>query len=202
LVARFVRPPARPYVSVFLLYRDQDAHRQLYALPDALDRVTIGRRASCDVPLVWDDQVSRVHAELLRMGDAWVVCDDGLSHNGTFLNGERVRGRRRLVPGDILQVGASTLAVGDRGRPAPSFPTRPAGGVHEARHVTPAQRRLLEVLARADIPATNRAIADELGISLDTVKGTLSVLFERFELEDLPQNVKRTALVAAWRAQR
>jgi pSer/pThr/pTyr-binding forkhead associated (FHA) protein len=187
---------------VFLLYRDQDDRRQLFVLPDALDRVTIGRRASCDVALVWDEEVSRVHAELLRMGDAWVVCDDGLSHNGTFLNGERVRGRRRLAPGDVLQVGTCTLAVGDREHAAPSFPTRPAGAERAARHVSPAQRRLLEVLSRDEVPATNRAIADELGLSLDTVKGTLSLLFERFELEDLPQNAKRAALVAAWRAQR
>ena len=33
-----------------------------------------------------------MHAELTRIGDDWVVCDEGLSHNGTFVNGERVRG--------------------------------------------------------------------------------------------------------------
>ena len=36
------------------------------------------------------------------MGADWVICDDGLSHNGTFVNGERVRGRRRLAAGDVL----------------------------------------------------------------------------------------------------
>ena len=33
-----------------------------------------------------------MHAELIRMGADWILCDDGLSHNGTFVNGERVRG--------------------------------------------------------------------------------------------------------------
>jgi DNA-binding NarL/FixJ family response regulator len=66
------------------------------------------------------------------------------------------------------------------------------------RRVTPAQRRLLEALCRGGgaVPPSNRQLADELGISVDTVKGTLSVLFERFGLEDLPQNAKRAALAA------
>ena len=81
----------------FLLYHDRDGGRHLLELTPELARVTIGRRASCDVALPWDDEVSRVHAELVRMGADWVVCDDGLSHNGTFVNGERVRGRRRLA---------------------------------------------------------------------------------------------------------
>ena len=40
-------------------------------------------------PLTWDPDASRVHAELVRLADAWVVVDDGLSRNGTFVNGER-----------------------------------------------------------------------------------------------------------------
>jgi pSer/pThr/pTyr-binding forkhead associated (FHA) protein len=59
--------------------------------------VTIGRRATNDIPLPWDGDVSRVHAELACIGGDWIVCDEGMSHNGTFVNGERVRGRRRLV---------------------------------------------------------------------------------------------------------
>ena len=36
------------------------------------------------------------HAELRRMGSQWLVVDDGLSRNGTFVNEERVVGRKRL----------------------------------------------------------------------------------------------------------
>ena len=43
-------------------------------------------------------------------------------------------------------------------------------------------------------PATNQRIAEELVVSIDTVKGTLRALFEAFGIEDLPQNEKRTAL--------
>jgi DNA-binding CsgD family transcriptional regulator len=194
--------PRATIVRVFLLYRDPDGRRHMFALPDALSRATIGRRRSCDVALPWDDQVSRLHAELLRMGDDWVICDDGLSHNGTFVNGERVRSRRRLVAGDAVQVGGCTLSVGEAEPAGRTPPTRPAGAEREIRHVTPAQRRLLEVLCRGSVPPSNREIADELGISVDTVKATLTVLFERFELEALPQNAKRAALVRAFSGSR
>jgi DNA-binding NarL/FixJ family response regulator len=43
--------------------------------------------------------------------------------------------------------------------------------------------------------ASNREIADELVIALDTVKGTLSRLFEQFGIGgEVPQNQKRALL--------
>jgi DNA-binding NarL/FixJ family response regulator len=68
-----------------------------------------------------------------------------------------------------------------------------------APELTPAQRRVLAALCRplADggAPASNRAIADELVVAVDTVKGTLSRLFEAFEIgDDVPQNQKRALL--------
>ena len=56
------------------------------------------------------------------MGGDWVVCDDGLSHNGTFVNGERVRGRRRLRDGDVIAVGATRSRCSTR----PSAPSTAA----------------------------------------------------------------------------
>ena len=46
-------------------------------------------------------------------------------------------------------------------------------------------------------PASNRQIADELTLSVETVKGTLSALYELFGLSALPQNEKRAALARA-----
>jgi hypothetical protein len=43
-------------------------------------------------------------------------------------------------------------------------------------------------------PAGNRAIAERLHVSLDAVKAHLRVLFERFGVDDLPQNEKRAQL--------
>ena len=45
-------------------------------------------------------------------------------------------------------------------------------------------------------PATNQAIADELHLSVDAVKAHLRGLFQRFGIEHLPQNQKRSRLVA------
>jgi pSer/pThr/pTyr-binding forkhead associated (FHA) protein len=159
--------------------------------------LSIGRRSSCDVALPWDREVSRLHAELSLVGGAWVVCDAGLSRNGTFLNGERVLGRRRLRTGDALRVGATVLTVCD-GDPSSAFAStrvpRPATIA-----VTPGQRRVLAALCRPledghASPASNRQIADELVIGIETVKSTLATLFERFGLREHPRHQKRAAL--------
>ena len=51
-------------------------------------------------------------------------------------------------------------------------------------------------------PATNKDIADEVHLSVDAVKAHLRVLFERFGLDDLPQNQKRARLAADGAGQR
>lgn len=93
----------------FLVWRDAHDRQQVLSLRDGWERVTIGRGPSCDVGLPWDTEVSRVHAEVVRIGDDWAVVDDGLSTNGTFLGGERVESRRRLHDGDELRCGDTEL---------------------------------------------------------------------------------------------
>jgi hypothetical protein len=184
----------------FLVYRDGSDRQAIFDLGPAADRITIGRRPSNDIALDWDHQVSRVHAEIERLGEDWVIVDDGLSHNGTFVNAERVSTRRRLRDGDTIGIGDSTLVFR-----APSEGSITAPTVSGARPVvtgalTPAQRRVLISLCRPfrdsthAMPASNQRIADELTISVDTVKSTLRALFEAFGVEDLPQNEKRQSL--------
>lgn len=97
----------------YLVYSDGHGDQRVLSLPDTWDRVTIGRGLGADVSLPWDGEVSRVHAELVRLGDDWVVVDDGLSRNGTFVGPERVSGRRRLTDGDEVRVGSTTIAYRD-----------------------------------------------------------------------------------------
>src|SRR5438270_10255557 len=99
--------------SPFVVHRDADGTLCILRLTGERARQTIGRRGSNDIALPWDDQVSRVHAELERIGDCWAVADDGLSTNGTFLNGSRVGARRRPRDGDCIRVGSSVLLVRD-----------------------------------------------------------------------------------------
>jgi pSer/pThr/pTyr-binding forkhead associated (FHA) protein len=102
----------RPYV----LYRDNA--RQLRVLPLQQERLIVGRDQDADVPLPWDRAVSRRHAALEHNDEGWYVVDDGMSTNGTMVNGERIRGRRFLRDRDVVQVGESGLAFCD-----PAMPT-------------------------------------------------------------------------------
>src|SRR4051794_19039871 len=190
----------------FLLYRDGSGQQVVLELSPDRTQLTVGRRPSNDVALPWDSQVSRVHAEITRMGSDWILCDEGVSHNGTFVNGERVRGRRRLRAGDAISVGDTLIAfcaAESRG----TLATSPARQREPAIALTAPQRRVLEALCRPlkgpgyAAPASNQQIADELVLAVETVKGTLTTLFERFGLEELPQNQKRAALAARGLAQ-
>jgi predicted component of type VI protein secretion system len=100
---------ARRQGDPFLVYRDAHGRQRVLSLPDTWERATIGRGMGADVALTWDRDVSRVHAELVRLADDWTVVDDGLSRNGTFVNGKRVQGRRRLFDGDVVRCGATEL---------------------------------------------------------------------------------------------
>jgi pSer/pThr/pTyr-binding forkhead associated (FHA) protein len=183
----------------FLLYRDAEGEA-LFTLPAEARPVTIGRGEDCDVRLIRDPEASRLHAQLELLGGTWVAVDDGLSRNGTFVNGERVVGRVRLANGDVLRCGESLVTFRDPAG-ASYDSTVVAAGV-EATRLTEAQRRVLVALCgplrEGDayaMPASNQEIADELVLTVGAVKGHLRTLFEKFGVEDLPQNRKRLRLV-------
>jgi DNA-binding MarR family transcriptional regulator len=184
----------------YLLYRDSDGEQQIFTLPSDRDGATIGRGPACDVCLGWDAEVSRVHAKLERLGDDWTVADENLSRNGTFINGERLRGRRPMRSGDLVRCGETEL--GFRAPAAQLAETAPPRSQAPSVQLSPAQRRVLVALCRPYTPsnpfprpATNRQIADELVLSEAAVKTHLRTLFERFGVEDLPNNAKRARLV-------
>jgi pSer/pThr/pTyr-binding forkhead associated (FHA) protein len=185
----------------FLVLRDADGAQRLVELDAAEQRLSIGRAVGNRVALAWDTEVSRLHAELECTAGEWTVSDDGLSRNGTYVNGTRISGRQRLRDGDVLRVGQTTLAFR---RPASedSMPTRVAAGSLSVGDVPPMQRKVLVALSRPyrldefAVPATNQQIADEVHLSVDAVKAHLRALFERFGIQHLPQNQKRSRLVA------
>ena len=183
----------------FLVYRDSEGRQKLVPLPHN-GEASIGRELDTDVCISWDPQVSGLHAELRRTGSQWLVIDDGLSRNGTFVNGERVTGRRRLRDGDQLRVGSTVLVfrrpLADR-RESTAISSSPTLTLE----LSPAQRRVLIALCRPYAegeefarPATNQEIADELTLTVAAVKTHLRTLFVRFRLDGLPQNEKRTRL--------
>jgi pSer/pThr/pTyr-binding forkhead associated (FHA) protein len=186
--------------SPFLVYRDAEGQQLIRELEGGRERLTVGRSEAADINLEFDAEVSRVHAELERLGDDWTLTDDGLSRNGSFVNSERVVGRRRLRDGDALRFGdtlvlfRSPAQVGDE-------ETVPATDHPDISRVTDTQRRVLVALCRPfregsefASPATNKQVADEVFLSVDAVKANLRALFETFEVGDLPQNQKRIRL--------
>lgn len=185
----------------FLLYTDGDDKQQLFSLEPGLTQASVGRRSSSDLVLDWDDQVSRLHAQFERVEEDWTVVDDGLSRNGTFVNGERLSGRRRLADGDTVRFGATTMTFRSP-RAEKQAGTAVASEIPTAVDLSPTQRRVLVGLCRPykdgsafASPATNQQIAEELFLSVDAVKTHLRVLFAKFGIEQLPQNQKRIRLV-------
>jgi pSer/pThr/pTyr-binding forkhead associated (FHA) protein len=184
--------------TAYLIHRDAGGTQHLTAVPQA-GRLRIGRAADADLALGFDSEVSRLHAELERAGDEFLVIDDGLSSNGTYVNGSRVAGRRRLRHGDVVRVG-ETLLVFRNPADEGGAETIPSGQLPTRRDLTQSQLDALEALCRpvrrdsVAAPATNREIAEELHLSVGAVKAHLRALFEKFAVEDLPQTRKRIRL--------
>ncbi len=111
------------------------------------DELVVGRGAT-DVGRLGDDpELSRQHARLSRGPGGELTIEDLGSTNGTFVNGERLGGRRRLLPGDQVRVGQTIIQVGDASGPAlqatafstipgGSAATRMPGGAHTIRDGT------------------------------------------------------------------
>jgi len=183
----------------FLVFRDGGGEQAIQQLA-ADAELWVGRGGSADVRLEWDAEVSTLHAQIEVVRDECTLVDDGLSRNGSFVNEERVHGRRHLRDGDALRFGQTVLVYRRPGEDAPEA-TAIAGEVPAAATVSPAQRKVLVALCRPykdndtfATPATNQQIAEELHLSVDAVKTHMRALFEKLGVGDLPQNQKRVAL--------
>jgi serine phosphatase RsbU (regulator of sigma subunit) len=69
--------------------------------------VSIGRASDCSIPIK-DRYLSRKHAEIIAVGNNWVLKDLG-SANGTYLNGSRVERDEALKPGDRIRLGDTEI---------------------------------------------------------------------------------------------
>jgi FHA domain len=186
----------------FIHWHDGDDEQHILMLPYERPRATIGRRDASDVPLTWDREVSREHALLEPVGESWTLVDDGMSMNGSWVNGGRVQGRHRLHNRDNLWIGKTKLVYREPLTSSGSDSTARAPDSPLSVPLTETHRKILIALCRPVIesssatPATNPHIAAEVHLSVDAVKSHLRLLFDRFGVGEFPQNEKRGRLVA------
>jgi pSer/pThr/pTyr-binding forkhead associated (FHA) protein len=186
----------------FLVFRDGADAQAIVAIEPGAAELWVGRSESADVRLEWDEEVSALHAQIEVVRDECTLVDDGLSRNGSYVNEERVHGRRHLRDGDTIRFGRTAVRYRRPGAGGGAEETVVAGEAPAAATVSPAQRRVLVALCRPykdgssyATPATNQEIGDELHLSVDAVKTHMRALFEKLGVGDLPQNQKRVALV-------
>ncbi|SBS75743.1 Transcriptional regulator, LuxR family [uncultured Mycobacterium sp.] len=173
--------------------------RQLITLDD--ERVTVGKSTTNLVSLDHDSTVSRVHAVLEKLGNAWSVRDVG-SRNGTYLNGERIAAERVLRSGDELRIGKSKLVFWEvkstdeatLGEATVSVaPTQPAP------HLTRRELEVLVVLCRPLVSGdpfpeavSVKQMAQELFVTEAAVKQHLQNLYDKFGIP--PEGERRVRL--------
>lgn len=185
----------------FLVLRDGEGEQRIIVIDEGTAELWVGRGEAAGLRIDWDEEVSALHAQIEVVAGECTLLDDGLSRNGSFVGSERVHGRKHLRDGDTLRFGRTHVLFRRPGESAPEA-TVVAGEIPAVATISPGQRRVLLALCRPfkdgaafATPPTNQAIAAELHLSVDAVKTHMRALFEKLELEDLPQNRKRLALV-------
>ncbi|HSW50987.1 MAG TPA: SpoIIE family protein phosphatase [Bryobacteraceae bacterium] len=81
-------------------------------LPLEGDSLPLGRSGAGPLIFPNDLGLSRKHLVFTREGRAWTVTDLG-SKNGSFVNGERLTGSHRLLPGDRIAAGQVAITYDD-----------------------------------------------------------------------------------------
>lgn len=165
-------------------------------IPIAGDVVRLGRGEENDVVLVGDVSVSRNHAVLEATAAGWTLTDLA-SHNGTFLNGERITTPVVCGPGDELRLGRTRLVFGQVGQRASTTKAYDPGPVPK---LTPRQRTVLVELCR---PALNGSVLDDpagvpelaaaLFVSESAIKKQLSRMYDVFDFHEPQRNRRHLA---------
>ncbi|HWT25693.1 MAG TPA: FHA domain-containing protein [Solirubrobacteraceae bacterium] len=194
------RRAAERHGTPFLVFRDDRGDQRIVMLEPATGAMTLGRRPEADVSVPWDPEVSRLHAELECKAGEWLLCDDGFSQNGTYVNGLRIHGRRRLADGDLVRVGRTTFAYCDPGEGGTGITMAP-GELGAAPKFSEQQQRILRELCRPLMgdgegvtPASDAEIAAATSIPEATVTSELEHLGRTFGLEDMPPADRRAEI--------
>ncbi len=105
---------------------------------------------------VEDDMMSRRHARLFFANDHWNIEDLG-SHNGTYLNGKKIRNSLPVAVGNHLVLGSTSIVLLDPG----SISVAPNSPRDEAEKEKTVFRLATELLEQDLIGGKNQAMSDE-----------------------------------------
>jgi pSer/pThr/pTyr-binding forkhead associated (FHA) protein len=120
------------------------------------------------------EQVSREHAIVRLVGDGLELEDLG-SRNGTRVNGRGMKGRRRLEPGDVIEIGGERLEVVRRVS-RDQAATLQGEGVEDP--AAKAQRNILELVEELTARATEARDREPL---IKTIHGLVETLLQSAE---------------------
>jgi pSer/pThr/pTyr-binding forkhead associated (FHA) protein len=150
---------------VTYLQREGDPGNEYQLMPPSM---TIGRAENNDIVLDGDMRVSRHHARLDCNDGQWVIMDCR-SANGTTVNGQRIT-THSLRNGDRIRVGGTPLVFVPTADPLATITEEPPAEDTKASVLSERER---EILALVGAGRTDREIADELYISVATVRSHL-----------------------------
>ncbi len=150
-------PSHKPVPSLFIIQgRNRGARYELAAQSGA---VSIGREAGNLVQLD-DNEVSRRHAEIRRVGETFIV-GDLKSSNGTYLNEARVE-RAELSSGDRIRIGRTVLVYAKDGEDPAAFATIdivPAASSADGSRIVRSMREDDSIVLAAPEDSQNRWLA-------------------------------------------
>lgn len=162
-----------------------------------VDAEVVVGRAEADVTID-DPQISRRHA-LIRPAVAGLEIEDLDSLNGTWVNGERVDGRRLLGSGDLVQVGGASFEIvveasdhgktvlapvfsraadGDVERPARREPTEPDPGVPAEDELRPVTALFADIVGSTTLG--ERLSPDEVKLVIGEFVGRMTRAVEHY----------------------
>jgi len=104
--ALLAQPIARELGRLVVVESSTLAEGDVYSIDS--NALTVGRGGDNDLPLEADEYASSRHARFEPRRDGVYVEDVG-STNGTYVNGIRLSGDRRLAPGDVVRIGETDL---------------------------------------------------------------------------------------------
>jgi hypothetical protein len=146
------------------------------------DSLVLGRSSNVDITIA-DDEVSRRHLELRRLGDQWTVEDLG-ARNGTQVNGDELMKRAVLHTGDEIRVGSTIISYRDY-----SDAGSTTGKQEPAPAITKTEHAVLKELcrkyfskSRTKAPSTREEMANALCVGEPAIQAHLGNLYVKFDI--------------------